>query len=74
MECVISHPDLQGLRAWVLVTQDAHGLYHRFGFSQFARPEHFMELHKPDMYSSESRVGDRPRSLRGPGAQDQRAI
>ena len=26
MECILSHPDLQGLRRWVLATRDAHGL------------------------------------------------
>jgi GNAT superfamily N-acetyltransferase len=26
------HPDLQGLRRWMLATKDAHGLYEGFGF------------------------------------------
>jgi len=29
MECIMGHPDLQGLRRWMLATQDAHGLYAR---------------------------------------------
>ena len=32
MECVMAHPDLQGLRRWMLSTRDAHGLYREFGF------------------------------------------
>ena len=32
MECVKAHPDLQGLRRWLLATRDAHGLYEQFGF------------------------------------------
>src|SRR5215469_18411989 len=32
MECVMKHPELQGLRRWSLVTRDAHGLYKQFGF------------------------------------------
>jgi GNAT superfamily N-acetyltransferase len=32
MEAVLSHPDLQTLRRWLLATVDAHGLYRRFGF------------------------------------------
>jgi GNAT superfamily N-acetyltransferase len=31
---VLGHPDLQGLRRWMLGTADAHGLYRRFGFEQ----------------------------------------
>ncbi len=30
MEAITSHPDLQGLRRFVLVTRDAHGLYGKF--------------------------------------------
>lgn len=51
VECVMSHPDLQGLRRWILVTRDAHELYEQFGFRRLARPEGFMELHNPDVYS-----------------------
>jgi GNAT superfamily N-acetyltransferase len=50
MECVMSHPDLQGLRRWMLATRDAHGLYERFGFTALKKPEVFMELHNPDVY------------------------
>src|SRR5512146_1056100 len=38
MEAVFSHPDLQGLRRWVLATKDAHGLYRQFGFDGLANP------------------------------------
>jgi GNAT superfamily N-acetyltransferase len=51
MEVVISHPDLRGLRRFVLVTRDAHRLYERFGFLPLARPEGYMELHRPNIYS-----------------------
>ena len=34
VEVVLSHPELQGLRRWVLFTEDAHGLYERFGFER----------------------------------------
>ncbi len=50
MECVVSHPDLQNLRRWILVTEDAHGLYRKYGFRQLSHPEVFMELHNPDVY------------------------
>jgi GNAT superfamily N-acetyltransferase len=44
MSVVQSHPDLQGLRRFVLVTQDAHGLYEQFGFSQLKEPGRYMEI------------------------------
>jgi GNAT superfamily N-acetyltransferase len=50
MECVVSHPNLQNLRRWILVTEDAHGLYRKYGFAQLLRPEIYMELHNPDVY------------------------
>lgn len=31
---VRSHPDLAGLRRFLLTTRDAHGLYEQFGFSR----------------------------------------
>ena len=54
MEFVTNHPDLQGLRRFVLVTRDAHRLYDRFGFLPLARPEGYMELHQPNVYSIDS--------------------
>ena len=50
MECVVTHPDLQGLRRWILATRDAHGLYQKFGFTPLKRPEIFMELHDANVY------------------------
>ena len=46
------HPELQGLRRWLLVTRDAHGLYASRGFKPLARPEGYMELHNPDVYAA----------------------
>ena len=39
VECVLAHPELQGLRRWHLATADAHELYRRFGFVEPTRPE-----------------------------------
>lgn len=50
IDCVIDHPDLQGLRRWMLATRDAHGLYERFGFTPLERPETFMERHDSNAY------------------------
>ncbi len=43
MECVMSHPDLQGLRRFSLATRDDHGLYEKFGFAELKKPESQME-------------------------------
>jgi GNAT superfamily N-acetyltransferase len=43
MESILIHPDLQGLRRFVLATRDAHGLYAQYGFTPLASPERWME-------------------------------
>jgi GNAT superfamily N-acetyltransferase len=43
IECVMAYPALQGLRRFLLVTRDAHGLYSRYGFTPLADPSFFME-------------------------------
>lgn len=44
VECVVSHPKLQGLRRVLLATRDAHGLYRDYGgFKPLANPERWME-------------------------------
>jgi len=51
MEAVMGHPELQGLRRWMLVTGDAHGLYRQFGWTDIAEPSKWMELHNKNVYS-----------------------
>lgn len=50
METIVAHPDLQGLRRWVLVTRDAHGLYARYGFAPLAKVDGYMERWDPEVY------------------------
>ncbi len=47
-----AHPDLQGLRRFLLATRDAHGLYARFGFRPVAAPDRLMEIRDPDPYGA----------------------
>lgn len=47
IECVMAHPDLQGLRRFLLVTADAHGLYRQYGFEMLSRPDRWMERFNP---------------------------
>ena len=44
MQTVHDHPDLQGLRRWVLATRDAHGFYSQFGWKPLANPGGWMEI------------------------------
>ncbi len=54
MEAILAHPDLQGLRRWMLATADAHELYTKFGFGLLSHPERFMQRHDPDVYKRTS--------------------
>ena len=47
VETVLGHPELQGMRRFLLATRDAHGLYAQFGFKAPAKPENFMEIRTP---------------------------
>jgi len=58
---IMAHPDVQGLRRWMLVTLDAQGLYEQFGFKPVAHPERHMEIHRPDMYVRGEDEGASPR-------------
>ena len=44
MESIMNHEELQNLQRWGLATDDAHGLYEKFGFELIKRPEIFMEF------------------------------
>ncbi len=48
MGCIVAHPELQGLRRWILLTRDAHGLYRQFGFTDIGNPERWMHRWDPD--------------------------
>jgi len=42
MSAIHNHPDLVNVRRWMLVTNDAHGLYSQFGYTLLEQPEHWM--------------------------------
>ena len=50
VQTIMAHPDLQGLRRWILLTGDAHGLYQQFGWKPVASPDRYMEIANPDIY------------------------
>jgi GNAT superfamily N-acetyltransferase len=53
METMLAHPDLSGLRRFMLATADAHGVYADSGFTPLTDPGRFMEIaHSPrDLYA-----------------------
>lgn len=64
IEVIISRPDLQRFRRWLLATRDAHELYRKFGFTELKLPERWMERHdpntpeRPDYWSGASQKRD----------------
>jgi len=50
VEAMLAHPDLQGLRRWLLMTRDAQGLYGQYGFTPLKNPQRAMERHDPGVY------------------------
>ena len=51
VHCIVEHPELQGLRRWMLATRDAHGLYKQVGFTELHDPTRFMERWDPEIYT-----------------------
>jgi GNAT superfamily N-acetyltransferase len=47
VQTILEHPDLQGLRRWMLATRDAHGLYEQFGFNALENPDRYMTKFDP---------------------------
>jgi GNAT superfamily N-acetyltransferase len=55
---VMNHPELVGLRLWLLLTKDAHGLYEKYGFkkvSEIPDNDRFMAIRNPDVYKREGK-------------------
>lgn len=55
MECILDHPDLQGLRRFALFTRDAQGLYARYGFDAPRSPSVYLERWAPNVYTGSER-------------------
>jgi len=55
IECVLAHPDLQGLRRFALFTRDAQGLYERYGFAPVRGKSTYLERWEPNVYATTSR-------------------
>lgn len=47
VQSILEHPDLSHVRRWLLVTEDAHGLYQQFDFAPLTDPEKWMQRLRP---------------------------
>jgi GNAT superfamily N-acetyltransferase len=52
IECILAHPDLQGLRRFALFTRDARGLYERYGFGPSRSTSVYLERWTPNVYGA----------------------
>lgn len=43
-QCVTQHPELSGVKRWMLATDDAHAVYQRAGWQAVAEPNRLMEF------------------------------
>lgn len=50
IEALYAHPELQGLRRWILFTRDMQPLYVRLGWAPTEYPERLMLKDNPDVY------------------------
>ncbi len=49
LETILAHPEIAGLKRVLLTTDDAHGLYSRYGFKVLAHAENWMEYVREDL-------------------------
>jgi GNAT superfamily N-acetyltransferase len=47
IQSILEHPRLLHVRRWLLATDDAHGLYQQFDFTQLTEPEKWMQRLRP---------------------------
>lgn len=54
VQTFLDHPELQGLRRWLLATKDAHGVYAPLGFAPLDAPERLMQIRNPTPYGTKT--------------------
>jgi len=50
IKTIVQHPELQGLRRFLLATSDAHGLYAQYGFKPIDNPALLMQINPANVY------------------------
>jgi GNAT superfamily N-acetyltransferase len=55
MQTIHAHPELQGLRRWMLRTKDAQGLYQKYGWEFLSQEvfEQVMQWYQPNVYAKD---------------------
>jgi GNAT superfamily N-acetyltransferase len=56
MDTIMAHPNLQGLRRWILLTSTADWLYSKYNFTPLPKPELYMELYNPEVYKKKKEL------------------
>lgn len=46
VQALLDHPEVAGLRRWMLATVDAHGVYQRIGFTELDDPTRYL-MYRP---------------------------
>ena len=64
VDTILAHPELQGMRRWLLGTRDAQSLYRRCGFTDPPEDFHFLERLMPGGYAAPLAVEEAPRRRR----------
>jgi GNAT superfamily N-acetyltransferase len=64
VDTILAHPELQGLRRWLLGTRDAQSLYRRCGFTDPPEGFRFLEQLMPGGYAVPVAVEEAPRRRR----------
>jgi ribosomal protein S18 acetylase RimI-like enzyme len=44
---ILSHSELKDVYQWLLITEDAHGVYRKVGFKELESPDKWMEIRRP---------------------------
>ena len=55
IKTIVEHPELQGLRRFLLATSDAHGLYAQYGFKLIDNPALLMQINPENVYDKNNR-------------------
>jgi hypothetical protein len=64
VDTILAHPELQGLRRWLLGTRDAQSLYRRCGFADPPQSFRFLERLLPGGYAEAQPVAEARRRRR----------
>ena len=53
LDCMLAHPTVSSLKKLMLATEDAHGLYEKYGFAAPGHPEWIMERYNTRAFETD---------------------